>query len=195
MSENCCCIFLSCFLVSYTFTIPARAGIYTATILGLTTGQLGVLFTPWGPLLPFLTGSTVGFGLGVWNNWSRLLDRTRQYARHYPHILAHALWVEQRIRVPRSALVATTTTTTSAAAAKPKAPHDDDVETPNPMVEWVTTQGLGHLSMCAMAAQSCQVDVEEVDRQERQRIMDATVAQMAGHNSNNDDADHENNDE
>jgi hypothetical protein len=142
--------------------------------------------------VPFLTGSTLGFGLGLWGNWQLLLNRTREYARHYPHILAHALWVENRIRVPDSALLAGVVPRNDSSGGSggiTAAEEDNDSadkvqlqwrdEDVNPMVEWVTQQGLRHLSMCALAAQSCQSDVEEVERQERQRILDATSARMS----------------
>ena len=140
--------------------------------------------------MPFLAGSTLGFGLGLWGNWQQLLNRTRQYARHYPHILAHALWVENRVRVPDSALLAGVprNDTSGSSSCITAAEEDNDSgkvqqqwrdEDVNPMVEWVTQQGLRHLSMCALAAQACQSDVEEVERQERQRILDATSARMS----------------
>jgi hypothetical protein len=153
--------------------------------------------------VPFLAGSTLGFGLGLWGNWQQLLNRTRQYARHYPHLLAHALWVENRVRVPdsvvRAAAPGNEGTSSSTAAevhnysGKPQQQWRDEEETVNPMVEWVTKQGIRHLSMCALAAQSCQSDVEEVERLERQRIMDVTSARIAekhsAGNANGDDTD------
>jgi len=134
-------------------------------------GQLGAMLTPWGPLLPFLTGSTLGFGVGVWGNWRRVVDRARQYARCYPQILAHALWTEHRVVVPAHMIVV---------AAPQQQSKEDSQHSPgaqpqdnyHPMEEWVTSQGIRHLSWCVLAAQSCQGDVEEVDRQERQRIVD-----------------------
>lgn len=75
-------------------------GIYSATIFGLVSGQVGMMITPLGPLIPFLMGSTVGFGVGLWSHWRFALEKTHQYAQHYPTLLAHALWTEFRILVP-----------------------------------------------------------------------------------------------
>lgn len=121
-----------------------------------------MMLTPWGPLLPFLTGSTLGFGVGVWGNWRRVVDRTKQYARCYPQILAHALWTEHRVVVPAHLVV-----------VRSQQPEEDSEPQNHPMAEWVTSQGIQHLTWCVLAAQSCQGDVEEVDKQERQRIVDA----------------------
>lgn len=161
---------------------------YSATVLGLTSGQLG-WFTPFGPVVPFLTGATIGFGLGLWGNWHQLLNRTRHCARYYPQILAHALWVEHRVRVPDAVVRAAATERDGSRIAAveehkysgstPQLQWRGEGETVNAMVEWVTKQGIRHLSMCAFAAQSCQADVDEVERLERQRIMDATTARIA----------------
>jgi len=156
-------------------------------------------FTPVGPLLPFLTFSTVGFGLGMFGNWRQSVARAKQYARYYPQILAHALWVEHRILVPDPVLRASinasaasntsdpATTTTLAAEYNSTAIQQQQQPTTNSMEEWVANQGVRHLSMCVLAAQSCQLDVEEVDKQERQRIMDVTVARLAGRHTDDDE--------
>jgi len=111
--------------------------------------------------------------MGLFGNWKRLVDRTKEYAAFYPHILAHSLWVENRVLVPSHILEQ------HAAHAKQRSENEAQSYDSYPLVQWVTSQGIRHLSMCALAAQSCQADVEEVDKQERQRIMDATVARLA----------------
>lgn len=140
-------------------------------------------FTPVGPAIPFLTASTVGFGLGMFGNWKQAVDRTKQYARYYPQILAHALWVEHRVIVPEPVLRASIDA--SAPHKKTASKYGSIQQQQQPMVDWVTDQGVRHLSMCMFAAQSCRSDVEEIEKQERQRLMDVTVARLAG-SANND---------
>lgn len=173
------------------YNVPARArfvggsvfsGIYTATTCGLVCGQLGVMFTPIGPLVPFLFGSGAGFCLGLYSNWKHCLDRVRIYARSYPQILAHALWTESRIIVPADVLEASKNNIyTSQVAATPS---DRFVSSSSPnMEDWVQNQGLRHLSMCMLAAQACTEAVEEVDKLERQRLIESTALSLADSNS------------
>jgi hypothetical protein len=150
-------------------SVPARArfvgeatftGIYTATTLGLVCGQAGMMLTPAGPLLPFLFGSGFGFCLGLYTTWTRSVETAKMYARRYPQILAHALWTESRIVVPPFIL------------NKAGGVGEE-------MEKWILNQGVRHLSFCVLAAQSCQSDVEEVDKQERQRLIEAAASALA----------------
>jgi hypothetical protein len=169
------------------FTVPARArfvgeatftGIYTGTTFGLVFGQLGMLMTPFGPLLPFLFGSSFGFCIGLYTTWKNAVQITYTYANHYPHILAHALWTDSRIIVPQSVLPTTTLDpeehigTTSAGIA-----------TSSLMAEWVKCQGLREFSLCVLAAQTCQKDVNEVDCMVRQRLIEETSSSRATSNT------------
>ena len=165
-------------------SLPCSKGIYSATTLGLVAGQVGMLFTPWGPLVPFMAASSLGFGLGMVQHFRRLTQRTKEYAQFYPAILAHALWVENRIIVPAHIILEQQQQQQQqqqnhGTAANALADNDNNNNNNNPMVEWVTNQGLRHLCTCALATQSCQQDVEEIDKQERQRLMDATLARLA----------------
>jgi hypothetical protein len=161
-------------------TVPARArfvgaatfsGIYTGTTVGLVCGQLGAILTPFGPLLPFLFGSGVGFCLGLYTTWNNAVKMTYVYANHYPHLLAHALWTDSRIIVPSSVL-------------PPIVPDsENDTETrvatsnmPTTMVEWIKCQGMREFSFCVLAAQTCEKDVGEADELVRQRLIEATAA-------------------
>ena len=160
-------------------TVPARArfvgaatfsGIYTGTTIGLVCGQLGALFTPFGPLLPFLFGSGLGFCLGLYSTWKNAVKTTYLYANHYPHILAHALWTDSRISVPPSVLPPTS----------PDSEKDVEAATnnnmPTAMAEWIQRQGMRDFSFCVLAAQTCEKDVGEVDELVRQRLVEATAA-------------------
>lgn len=163
-------------------SVPARArfvgaatfsGIYTGTTVGLVCGQLGALLTPFGPLLPFLFGSSFGFCLGLYTTWNDAVKMTYMYANHYPHILAHALWTDSRIIVPSSVLP----------PIQPNSENDDkEAITDNStsmtmtMADWVKCQGMRDFSFCVLAAQTCQKDVDEVDELVRQRLVEATAA-------------------
>ena len=177
-------------------TVPARArfvgaatfsGLYTGTTVGLVCGQLGMLLTPFGPLVPFLLGSGLGSGLGfcvgLYSSWSNAVKMTFTYADHYPHILAHALWTDSRIIVPSSVLP----------AILPDSEKDEKVieatsvtgnNVSTTMVDWIQRQGLREFSLCVLAAQTCQKDVDEVDELVRQRLVEAT-ATFRGEQSNN----------
>ena len=135
--------------------VPARAlfigetifsGIYTGTTIGLVCGQIGIMFTPFGPLVPFMCGTGFGFCLGLYGSWKRSVDLAKTYAKFYPQILSHALWTECRIIVPK----------------------DDSFN----MEQWISQQSVRHLSFCMLAALSCRNDVMEVDKLERQRLVE-----------------------
>ena len=160
-------------------SVPARArfvgaatfsGIYTGTTVGLVCGQLGVLFTPFGPLLPFLLGSSFGFCLGLYSTWNNAVKMTFTYANHYPHILAHALWTDSRIIVPFSVLP----------PILPNLENDKeaiaDSSASTTMADWIKGQGMREFSFCVLAAQTCQKDVDAVDELVRQRLVEATAA-------------------
>jgi hypothetical protein len=143
--------------------VPARArfvgeatfsGLFTGTTLGLVCGQLGMMCTPWGPLVPFLCGSSIGFGLGLYATWQKAVRTTLIYAGHYPHILAHALWTDSHIVVPSSILP----------------PQEQESSESSAMVDWVKSQGMREFSLCILAAMTCQKDVNEVDQLSRHKI-------------------------
>jgi hypothetical protein len=149
--------------------VPARArfvgeatfsGLYTGTTLGLVCGQLGMLCTPFGPLVPFLCGSGLGFGLGLYATWRKAVETTLVYAGHYPHILAHALWTDSRIIVPPSVL------------PEPESSESSSSEPSTAMVDWVQRQGMREFALCVLAAVTCQKDVQEVDQLVRQRLIE-----------------------
>jgi hypothetical protein len=158
--------------------VPARArfageatlsGLYTGTTLGLVCGQLGMMCTPWGPLVPFLCGSGLGFGLGLYATWRQAVRTTLVYAGHYPHILAHALWTDSRILVPPSVL------------PEPKEEHDVSSSAGAPstaLVDWVQRQGMREFALCVLAAMTCQKDVQEVDQLVRQRLIEESSSQQ-----------------
>lgn len=56
------------------------------------------------------------------------------------------------------------------------------------MEQWIQNQGLRHLSFCILAAQACRSNVDEVDEQERQRLVDAKAESLASKNDEEVDA-------
>lgn len=160
-------------------SVPARArfvgaatfsGIYTGTTIGLVCGQLGALLTPFGPLVPFLLGTSFGFCMGVYTTWNNAVKMTYVYANHYPHILAHALWTDSHIIVPPSVLPPILSDSEKDIEAIPLSAASTT------MAEWVKSQGMRDFSFCVLAAQTCEKDVGEVDELVRQRLIEATAA-------------------
>jgi hypothetical protein len=163
-------------------SVPARAlfvgeatfsGIYTGTTIGLVCGQLGMLCTPFGPLIPFLCGSSLGFCIGLYSAWTRALERTYIYANHYPHILAHALWTDSRIIVPPNVLPPIDSANANVVA----------LQSSSMLADWVQRQNIRELSLCVLAAQTCQKDVNEVDQLVRQRLIEETVSMQNSNES------------
>lgn len=141
--------------------VPARAiflgqslfsGIYTGTTLGLVCGQVGMYFTPLGPLIPFLFGTGVGFCMGLYGTWKSSVGMVKVFARNYPTILAHSLWTEHYLVVP---------------------PHVQ--EEGSTMEDWALNHGHFRLTLCVLAARACERDVREINRQQRQRLNDEKI--------------------
>jgi hypothetical protein len=141
--------------------VPARARFVgeaviqsslTSITLGLVCGQAGALFmTTTGPLVPFLVGSWTGYTVGLMIYWHGAKRLAITYAQRYPTLLAHALSTERLVEVPKTVI------------------QEDN---PEKLEQWIVEGGLPRLSMSILAAQSCRNDVEELERQERQRLME-----------------------
>jgi hypothetical protein len=138
--------------------VPARArfvgeAVVNATLSGLTAGlvcgQVGATIASCGPLVPFLVGSWLGSGFGLYGHWRKTYQHTLLCAVHYPTIFTHSLWTEQHMVVP------------------PQSAKDGES-----LKAWVTSGGLGRLTWCILAAQACRGDVEEVQRKKRQQLVD-----------------------
>jgi hypothetical protein len=141
--------------------VPARARFVgeamiqsslTSITLGLVCGQAGgMLMTTTGPLVPFLVGSWAGYTVGLMTYWYGAKRLAITYAQQYPTILAHALSTERMIEVPKTMM--------------------QEVN-PEKLEQWIVEGGLPRLSASILAAQACRNDVEELERQERQRLME-----------------------
>jgi hypothetical protein len=138
--------------------VPARArfvgeAVASATLSGLTAGlvcgQVGATIASCGPLVPFMVGSWLGSGFGLYGHWRKTYQQTLLFATHYPNIFTHSLWTEHHMVAP------------------PQVAKDGES-----LKAWVTSGGLGRLTWCILAAQACRGDVEEVERQKRQQLVD-----------------------
>ena len=92
----------------------------------------------------------IGSGFGLFGHWRSTCAYAEMCAKHYPTILSHSLWTSRRIVVPTT--------------------HAQDGVT---MSEWMNGGGLGRYTWCVLAAVSCTSDIEEVQRKERQDLIDA----------------------
>jgi hypothetical protein len=174
--------------------VPARArfigeALMTSTLtsltLGLSCGMVGASFLSAGPLIPFLFGSWTGYTLGLVNHWRISTMRANKFARQYPSLMAHALMIERGIVVPRNVVRVSegflqrdnddhdvendeeaVETTAVAISTKPAGGDTTTLE------EWIHQGGLGRVTWSVLAAQSCVPDVEDLQRQQRQKLMD-----------------------
>ena len=143
--------------------VPARARFvgeallsasFSSITLGLVCGQVGsILMTTTGPLVPFLIGSWAGYSFGLMSYWKSSVKWCDTCAQRYPKLLIHALRTQPHI------------------VEQP--PADEER-----LVDWVKQGSLGRLSMCILAAQACRNDVEEIERAERQRLMEQYQEQI-----------------
>lgn len=165
--------------------VPARArfigeAIVASTLggltLGLVCGQAGAISGRIGPLVPFMLGTWTGYSVGMYGYWRNCRRVARKYAKRYPKIMAHALYVEHDIIVPPSVVQASAETQNGhvdySALVNPKGI--------NPLQVWIDEGGLRRISLSVLAAQSCRPDVEELERQQRQRLVEEYQEQMRG---------------
>lgn len=148
--------------------VPARARFvgeallsasFSSITLGLVCGQAGSMFmaTTTGPLIPFLVGSWAGYTFGLVSYWKASVKWCDTVARNYPTLLNHALRTQQPFA--------------------PQEPPSTVMSDGGELEAWIKRGGLGRLSMCVLAAQACRNDVEEIERNERQRLMDEYIEQ------------------
>ena len=157
-------------LIRMSGSIPARArfigeAMVTSSLgaitLGLVCGQAGSMFcfATVGPLVPFLVGSWTGYTLGLYQYWRQAKRLAETFAQQYPTLMVHALVTERFTEIPPSVMEST----------------DYGGAT---LHKWILEGGLGRLSMSILAAQSCRNDVEELQRQDRQRLMEEYQEKM-----------------
>jgi hypothetical protein len=86
--------------------------------------------------------------------------------------------------------LSTTTTTTTTVASCTAA-----LSTTSPMEDWIRQGGIGRLTWSILAAQSCRSDIKDLQRQERQRLMDAHNQQRQQQDNDDVDDDEDGNEE
>lgn len=154
-------------LISFAgFTVPARARfvakfvgstLYSSLTIGLVAGQAGALL-PCGPLIPFMTGSWIGYTWGCVGFWKQSKKKTISFARRYPKVLVHSLLTNFDVEIP--------------ADVKVKHQEDGNNERDVLLEGWILAGGIGRLSYAILAAQSCEEDINEMQKSERQKLVD-----------------------
>jgi len=155
--------------------VPARArfvgeALLSASLssitLGLVCGQAGsILMDSTGPLVPFMIGSWAGYSFGLAAYWKASVKWCDNVARKYPTLLTHALKINPYcVELPPSSI------------------SDGDGQGEK-LEKWTKQGSLGRWSMCIIAAQACRNDVEEIERNERQRLMEEYQEQMNSDNA------------
>jgi hypothetical protein len=146
--------------------VPARARFvgeallsasFSSITLGLVCGQAGaIMMGTTGPLIPFMVGSWFGYSFGLAAYWKASVKWCDNVALKYPTLLIHALKTNPYV------------------VEVPPVEGNEDGK----LVDWVKQGSLGRLSLCVLAAQACRNDVEEIERAERQRLMEEYQEQM-----------------
>uniref|UniRef100_A0A7S2I9P7 Uncharacterized protein n=1 Tax=Helicotheca tamesis TaxID=374047 RepID=A0A7S2I9P7_9STRA len=172
-------------LVAFSgLSVPARArfvghsvasATFSSLTVGLVCGQVGVLIPTVGPLVPFLVGSWTGCTYGLYGVWRQGKQRALLYAQKYPKIMAHAFMVEFHKEVPESVLRNSTIPTTNeekGSNAVGGAGEGKVNKKGENFQDWICNGGLGRLSFAILASQSCHDDIVEIEKQERERLME-----------------------
>lgn len=146
-------------------TVPSRARFvgeallaasFSSITMGLVAGQVGAVFMlTTGPMVPFMVGSWAGYTFGLVGYWRSSVKWCDQVCERYPKLLMHALHVQKFSNEVPPTLVGDC---------------NDIEEQGTKLKEWIKEGGLGRLSLSVLAAQSCRGDVEEIERNERQRL-------------------------
>mmetsp|Transcript_60572 Transcript_60572/g.179544 ORF Transcript_60572/g.179544 Transcript_60572/m.179544 type:complete len:101 (-) Transcript_60572:335-637(-) len=90
--------------------------------------------------------------------------QTASCARRYPKLLVHSLLINHDIEVPRDVL--------EESGVVEHRPHAGGCGGGNGLERWICGGGIGRLTFAILAAQDCREGVEEMQKEERQRIVD-----------------------
>ncbi|CAB9510860.1 expressed unknown protein [Seminavis robusta] len=168
------------------------ASLFSVTI-GLCFGSVGAVIFPntCGPLVPFLTGSSIGYTFGLYEHYSSVKRNMLVHARHYPTLLAHAMWSEHKRVVPKSVMEASrqqeeedNPQESSNVTTSPPLLYQPEVENV-PLDQWVFLGGLGRLTWSMLASQNCKANVTAIEEQKRQRLVDSILQEHEGKNDDN----------
>ena len=89
---------------------------------------------------------------------------TMTYAKSYPKILAHSLCTNMLL-VPPKDLALDGSSDVNGTTIK-------STDRKMTLEEWIVEGGIGRLSYAILAAQSCEEDIQEMHKTERQKIVD-----------------------
>ena len=138
---------------------------FAAGILGAAVGVL----TPLGPVLPFLSMSTIGYAFGGYQQWIFCKRRACHYIQEYPTLMALAMRQsnfdllmneneEDDSSIASSPLLSTATSITG-----------------DELLAWVHKGGYRRLGLSILATYSCLDAVNEIEKRRQQTIVDDLV--------------------
>ena len=147
--------------------LPARARfvaqfvgstLFTSLTVGFVAGQTGAMLSC-GPLIPFMTGSWLGYTWGCVGFWKQSKNKALTCARRYPKVMAHGLLMTCNMEVPTKLV---------------ELEEDGTKETSSgqTLEEWIIAGGISRLSYAILASQSCEEDISEMQRNERQKLIE-----------------------
>jgi len=144
---------ISSFLRLTGANIPSRArfvgqAFVAGTLSSFSTGVLcgqAGVLLGVGPLMPFLVGSWAGYGFGLYHFWGKCKKDTLAMAENYPRILSHELWVQWQVRPVGN------------------------------VQEWLLRGTMQQWAWSILAMQGCQADVAEVERKQRDQLIEESV--------------------
>ena len=181
-------------------TVPARARFIASTLatttyssltFGLFSGLIGAA-TPLGPLAPFLSGCWMGYTFGVYAVWRSGKMAALSYAERYPKLLAHALELEFGVWVPKECVDAPPISAGNGFGTdngvKSSGSSNTLVESrrsgskylSHPLALWICNGGVGRLSFAILAAQECQHSIRDLEREQRNQIVENNYKEIAG---------------
>jgi hypothetical protein len=190
-------------LLSLVGVVPARArfvgsavawSVLASTTVGLSLGALGAAFLPTGPVLPFLVGSWLGNTLGLYQYYRSSKREALRLARNYPSILAHALWTEWGVVVPDGVVAGTEERCRRHRGRVDSAASDLDLEATKggggekkkggavavALDRWIEGGGPRMVGLAILAAPRCGEDVEEIQRREREALVESHRERTGG---------------
>ena len=163
--------------------IPARARfvaqfvgstLFTSVTFGLAAGQtVGAMVPALGPPACYVLGSWVGYTWGCAGFWRMWRDRALSCARCYPKVLAHGLFTNFDVEVPRNVSMEVDCKDLGGGGDYCRDGNDKGGSVTMMLLkDWILSGGVGRLSFAMMAAQCCEEDIAEMRRSERQRLVD-----------------------
>lgn len=149
------------------FSIPARARfvahfvgstLFTSLTVGLVAGQTGAMLSC-GPLLPFMTGSWIGYTWGCIGFWKQSRKKALACANRYPKVMAHGFLTNFDMEVPPTVSMET-------------GEYKEGQQKKQSLEEWICTGGIRRMSYAILTAQSCEEDIAELQKNQRQQLID-----------------------